>query len=162
MEMLLAAGVPVDVKAGDEHWYRTPLVSAIGDFEAFSFLLERGAKLEAAGKPGLLLDSAASRRSPDVARYLLEAGAPVEGDPGKLEYGYTALWSAISGSSDRGRYEMVKLLLEHGAAPEREMYGGQTLLDLAREQGQERVVALMERSVRGEPLDMPVEASPVR
>lgn len=150
VKLLLEAGVPIDSEAGPDILRSTALTSSLGDYETFHFLLQHGASLEAAGGPSRLLKRAASRRNVETARFLLEAGASVEGEASDIEYGYTPLWSVVSGFGERGRVEMVRLLLENGANPETKMYDGKTLLELAREKGQTETVDLMEAALAGE------------
>ena len=162
VQQLVAAGAPVNEEReeGLAGAVQTPLYAAVGNFVVFQYLLEQGAEIDRAGGLEQLLVNAASQHDTETASFLLAKGASVEGSPDLLEYGYTPLWYAVGGSLREGREGMVRLLLEHGADPQRELYAGGTILDLAREQGQEDVVILMERAIAGEPLRGPVEAVP--
>ncbi|MDH3402081.1 MAG: ankyrin repeat domain-containing protein [Acidobacteriota bacterium] len=149
VRLLLDAGVPVDLEGQGG---ATALRCAAGDLETFRLLSERGADLAKAGGATQLLDGVASSRATDMAALLLSLGADVEGDPGKRAYGYTPLWSAAVG----GHEEMVLFLLEHGADPGVEPYGGD-LVALTREAGHEAAAALIERARAGQPLRPPAE-----
>ena len=83
----------------------------------------------------------------DAARLLLERGADVN-VLSRNERIQTAAIHAAAASGDAGsdestRYELVKLVLEHGADPNLEQAGGFRAIDAARQNGDERVEALL-------------------
>ena len=83
----------------------------------------------------------------DAARLLLERGADVNA-VARNEHIQTAAIHAAAASGDTGsdestRYELVKLVLEHGADPNLEQGGGFRAIDAARQNGDERVEALL-------------------
>lgn len=83
----------------------------------------------------------------DAARLLLERGADVN-VLARNERIQTAAIHAAAASGDAGsdestRYELVKLVLEHGADPNLEQAGGFRAIDAARQNGDKRVEALL-------------------
>jgi uncharacterized protein len=83
----------------------------------------------------------------DAARLLLDRGADVDA-LARNEHIQTAAIHAAAASGDAGsdettRYELVELVLEHGADPNLEQGGGFRAIDAARQNGDERVEALL-------------------
>jgi ankyrin repeat protein len=84
----------------------------------------------------------------DSARLLLEHGADVNA-LSRNEYVQTAAIHAASASKENGtdeatRYELVQLVLDHGADPELTQGGGEfTAMDAARQNGDKRVEQLL-------------------
>ena len=83
----------------------------------------------------------------DAARLLLERGADVNA-LARNQHIQTAAIHAAAASGDTGsdettRYELVKLVLEHGADPNLQQGGGFRAIDAARQNGDERVEALL-------------------
>lgn len=83
----------------------------------------------------------------DAARLLLERGADVN-TLARNEHIQTAAIHAAAAAGDTGtgeqtRYELVKLVLEHGADPNLPQGGGFRAIDAARQNGDERVVQLL-------------------
>jgi ankyrin repeat protein len=83
----------------------------------------------------------------ETARLLLERGADVNA-VARNEHIQTAAIHAAAASGDTGsdestRYELVKLVLEHGGDPNLEQSGGFRAIDAARQNGDERVEALL-------------------
>jgi len=83
----------------------------------------------------------------EAAKVLLEHGADVNA-LSRNEHIRTAAIHAAAASGETGadeatRYELVKLVLEHGADPHFEQPGGFRAIDAARENGDERVEALL-------------------
>ena len=83
----------------------------------------------------------------DAARLLLERGADVNA-LARNEHIQTAAIHAAAASGDTGsdestRYELVKLVLEHGADPNLRQGGGFRAIDAARQNGDARVEALL-------------------
>ncbi|MFL6011449.1 MAG: ankyrin repeat domain-containing protein [Gaiellaceae bacterium] len=83
----------------------------------------------------------------DAARLLLERGADVN-VRSRNEHIQTAAIHAAAASSETGsdeatRYELVKLVLEHGADPNLPQGGGFRALDAARQNGDTRVEQLL-------------------
>jgi ankyrin repeat protein len=83
----------------------------------------------------------------DAARLLLEGGADVNA-LSRNERIQTAAIHAAAASSDTGtdeatRYELVKLVLEHGADPNLQQGGGFRAIDAARQNGDTRIEQLL-------------------
>jgi ankyrin repeat protein len=83
----------------------------------------------------------------DAARLLLDRGADVDA-LARNEHIQTAAIHAAAASGDAGsdettRYELVELVLEHGADPNLEQGGGFRAIDAARQNGDARVEALL-------------------
>jgi uncharacterized protein len=83
----------------------------------------------------------------DAARVLLERGADVNA-LSRNEHVQTAAIHAAAASGDAGqnegtRYELVKLVLDHGADPNLPQPGGFRAIDAARQNGDERVEQLL-------------------
>jgi uncharacterized protein len=83
----------------------------------------------------------------DAARLLLERGADVNAvsrnDRIQTAAIHAAAASGDAGSDESTRYELVKLVLEHGADPNLEQAGGFRAIDAARQNGDERVEELL-------------------
>ena len=151
IEELVRAGADVDRAAG---WVRmTPLMRSAeaGHLEAVRMLLELGADPHLRNSRGeTCLIHAAKFDVPDVVRFLLAAGAPVNdvsraGDDfteleRELVEGRTALMSAALG----GRIEVAKVLLEAGARTDARDESGQTARDIAAGRGHSAVVGLLD------------------
>jgi ankyrin repeat protein len=81
----------------------------------------------------------------DAARLLLERGADVNA-LSRNEHVQTAAIHAAAAGEGKGepvRYELVKLVLEHGADPNLPQGGGFRAIDAARQNGDERVEQLL-------------------
>ena len=83
----------------------------------------------------------------DAARLLLERGADVNA-LSRNEHIQTAAIHAAAASGDAGqdeetRYELVKLVLDHGADPNLQQGGGFRAIDAARQNGDERIEQLL-------------------
>ena len=83
----------------------------------------------------------------DAARVLLERGADVN-VLSRNEHIQTAAIHAAAASNESGadestRYELVKLVLDHGADPNLPQAGGFRAIDAARQNGDERVEQLL-------------------
>ena len=121
--LLLERGV--DVSSSDkEHW--TPLHSASfsGKSEIARLLLDHGAKVDAENDDGetpLTLVSRGDYRSQSngvrIAQLLLERGADVNGQP---EGDWTPCWTPLSLASFKGRQDIVRALVDHGAIVNKE------------------------------------------
>jgi ankyrin repeat protein len=106
----LVARSDVDVRDGDG---RTPLMHAAieGHVEAIRLLVRAGANVNLSDDRGLApLHFAAQEFHTEAARVLLMAGAEVNAKDG---FGNTPLAKAVFGS--RGKGEMIRLLVAHGA-----------------------------------------------
>ncbi|HTD55817.1 MAG TPA: ankyrin repeat domain-containing protein, partial [Silvibacterium sp.] len=108
--------------------------------EAVTLLLEHGSHIHQVSHNPLrnqaLHACIALGNSVDVARLLIDAGAPVNATAAG---GYTPLHIAAS----NGNRDMVVLLLERGADPGTRCHQDKTPGDYARERGRAEVVALL-------------------
>jgi ankyrin repeat protein len=123
---LLNEGVDLNAKDRDG---RTALMHAvIGDKnELIDLLIKNGADVNAQDNDGFSpLHFAAQDFRTKAAGFLLRAGAQVNLCD---KYGNTPLWRAVFNS--RGRGEVIRLLLEHGADRLLKNKSGKTPVDLA-------------------------------
>lgn len=110
LQKALAAGADVSARDRDG---RTPLMHASieGDSEAIKLLIAAGARVNDADDGGFTaLHFAAQEFRLDAAKALLESGAPVDA---KDVFGNTPLAKAVFMSKGKG--EVIRLLLAHGA-----------------------------------------------
>ena len=80
-----------------------------------------------------------------TARLLLESGAEVDALSRNEQIKTAAIHAAAAapGSDQDTRYELVKLVLEHGADPNLRQGGGFRAIDAARQNGDDRVEELL-------------------
>ena len=123
--------------------------AALGRTDRVSELLEDDPELaKAFGDDGFhALGLACFFGHVDAARVLLERGADVNA-LSRNEHIQTAAIHAASASNEQGsgeetRYELVKLVLDHGADPNLPQAGGFTAMDAARQNGDKRVEQLL-------------------
>jgi uncharacterized protein len=79
----------------------------------------------------------------DAARLLLERGADVNALSRNERIQTAAIHAAAAGSDEATRYELIELVLEHGADPNLEQGGGFRAIDAARQNGDTRVEQLL-------------------
>ena len=81
----------------------------------------------------------------DTARLLLEYGADVSALSSNEQVQTAAIHAACAaeGTDEATRYELVKLVLEHGADPNLPQGGGSRPIDAARQNGDARVEQLL-------------------
>lgn len=123
---LLDAGVNPDVKDADG---RTALMHAVidGKDELTELLIARRSNLNAQDGRGFsALHFAAQDYRVKATEALLHAGAAVDLRDG---FGNTPLWRAVFNS--QGRWEIIKLLLKHGADRQAKNKSGKSPVDLA-------------------------------
>jgi uncharacterized protein len=83
----------------------------------------------------------------DSARVLLEHGADVDALSRNDHIQTAAIHAAAaSGADEAARYELVKLVLEHGADPNLPQGGGFRAIDAARQNGDERLERLLKET----------------
>lgn len=135
----LAAGVPIDLLAGDGlaplHW-----ALATNDPAILTLLLDRGSPVDVRSAQGATpLMKAVESGSIEMVGFLLDHGADVNaGD----QRGYTALHRA----SVLGHLAVTQLLLDRGAAPNPDA-GGHTPRSLAEGQKRKDIVALLKKYI---------------
>jgi len=139
IERYLAAGVPIDLLAGDGlaplHW---ALVSK--DPAVMSLLLDRGASVDVRSVEGATpLMNAVQGGSVDKVCFLLDHGADVDA---RDRRGFTALHRA----AEMGSLEALQALLDRGAAPNLEAEG-HTPRSLAEGRGNGEIVAILNRYI---------------
>ncbi|WP_082568784.1 ankyrin repeat domain-containing protein [Rhizobacter sp. Root1221] len=120
VQALLAAGAPLEDR---DRWSRTAWLVAlqVGDLGKATLLRDSGADMDAVGRCGTppLFYPIQCRRT-NVLRWLLDLAFDVERTD---EFGATALIEAVEQGHDEG----VELLLQAGAAVDREHHGGTAL-----------------------------------
>jgi uncharacterized protein len=83
----------------------------------------------------------------DSARVLLEHGADVDALSRNQHIQTAAIHAAAASAGDgAARYELVKLVLEHGADPNLPQAGGFRAIDAARQNGDQRIERLLKES----------------
>ena len=137
IEAHLAAGVPVDLLAGDGlaplHWALAREGTTI-----ISLLLDRGATVDVRSSEGAtpLMHAVQSAR-PDQVRFLLNQGADVNARDLR---GFTALHRA----AEMGCVDILQVLLDHGAAWNLEAEG-RTARSLAEKRNHREIIAVLNR-----------------
>lgn len=138
-ERHLAAGVPVDLLAGDGlsplHWALPCDNPAV-----LLLLLERGSPVDVRSAEGATpLMTAVQSANLDKITFLLDHGADTNA---RDHRGFTSLHRA----AEMGKLEIVKLLLDRGASPSPESQGGHTPRSLAQSRSEAAIVALLDRT----------------
>ncbi|WP_165251311.1 ankyrin repeat domain-containing protein [Paludisphaera soli] len=134
LEMLLAAGGRLGMREA----------VILGDVDLARKLLDEDPSIDLSGDARYISDMtflkvAAMHGHPDMARYLLDAGADLEACEPEFDFG----WTALSVAALEGRADVVALLLDRGAAIDYEDLTGRTPLALAAEHGRDEVVRLL-------------------
>ena len=141
---LLDQGANIDGEGMDDE---TALVYAcnMGHLEVVELLLSRGADPTICNDGGWTpLMMASYRGYVDVVRYLVRNKAVRATIDTQDRYGWTALWIA----SLWDRMEVVKVLVEVGVNPMVADEDGRTPLDIAKDQGHEECIIILEVSPR--------------
>ena len=139
IERSLAAGVPIDLLAGDGlaplHW-----ALASDDPAIMSLLLDRGSSVDVRSAEGATpLMNAVQSGSVDKLCFLLDHGADVDA---RDRRGFTALHRA----AEMGNLEALRALLDRGAAPNLAAEG-HTPRSLAEGRGNGEIVAILNRYI---------------
>ena len=130
-EAQLAAGVPIDLLAGDG---RAPLHWAFDD-AMVNFLLERGSPVDVRGADSATpLMNAVERRMPELAELFIRKGSDVNA---KDDRGFTALHRA----AEMAEVAIARMLVAAGASPDAEAQG-HTPRSLANACGQKEILKL--------------------
>ena len=82
-------------------------------------------------------------------RALLGAGADPNAVSMIIDSGHEVLWTALHAASADGHSEVVRALLEAGAAVDALTNAGETPLQLARSRGHHGCVTVLEKATRG-------------
>jgi hypothetical protein len=138
IEAHLAAGVPVDLLAGDGltplHWALACKETAI-----MALLLDRGSPVDVRSHEGATpLMNAVQGANLDQVQFLLDHGADVNARDWR---GFTSLHRA----AEMGYVEITQILLDWGATPDLEAEG-HTARSLAEGRHHERVLAVLDRT----------------
>jgi hypothetical protein len=138
IEAKLAAGIPIDLLAGDGlaplHW------ALIGDDLAMMILLlDRGSPVDVRSSEGITpLMTAVEDASLEKVAFLLDHRADVNA---RDRRGFTALHRA----AERGHVDVTRMLLDRGASPNPEAEG-HTPRSLAKMRGEKAILALLSRA----------------
>jgi ankyrin repeat protein len=119
----------------------TPLMHAVleGKQQIVAWLLSNGADINHQDRNGWsALHCAIQEKQVGLARSLLDHGASVDL---KDSYGNTPLWKAVFDS--RGEYELVRLLLSHGANPQSKNTSDRSPLDFASQIADEDLIRIL-------------------
>lgn len=138
---LLAAGVPIDLLAGDGlaplHW-----ALASDDVAVLTLLLERGSPIDVRSAEGATpLMTAARIGSTEKVAFLLDYGADVNAYDRR---GFTALHRA----AEMGHLDVTQLLLDRGARPNPDAEG-HTPRSLAEGLDRKDIVAVLDKHIAG-------------
>jgi len=139
IERYLAAGVPIDLLAGDGlaplHW-----ALASDDTAILNLLLDRGSSVDVRSAEGATpLMNAVQSGGVDKLCFLLDHGADVDA---RDRRGFTALHRA----AETGNPEALRVLLDRGAAPNLAAEG-HTPRSLAEGRGNGEIVAILNRYI---------------
>ncbi|HZI62387.1 MAG TPA: ankyrin repeat domain-containing protein [Pyrinomonadaceae bacterium] len=124
---------------------RTPLMHAVlaenADHKIVNMLIERGADVNAedAVRNWTALQFAAQIQRDDIVKTLLENGASV--DPVDT-FGNSPLWVAVMNASSN--LDVVRLLVQSGADPNRKNQAGVAPIDIAKQSGRNDILAVLQ------------------
>ena len=124
---------------------RTPLMHAVlaenADNKIVNMLIERGADVNAedAVRNWTALQFAAQIQRDDIVKTLLENGASV--DPVDT-FGNSPLWVAVMNASST--LDVVRLLVQRGADPNRKNQAGVAPIDIAKQSGRNDILAVLQ------------------
>lgn len=135
-----AAGAPTTAPPPVTGLHDLHTIATRGTVAEIQPCLDAGADVNEPNRVGYTpLTIAASRGDVSITRALLDAGADVDRtDPN----GTTALGAAVM---SRAPMDVISLLVEHGADPNRVNQRGQSPLDLARKSSSVEIVSLLSR-----------------
>ncbi|HEX7958773.1 MAG TPA: ankyrin repeat domain-containing protein [Terriglobales bacterium] len=134
----------IDANTRDDQG-RTPLMHAVlaedADPRLVKLLIQHEADVNSPDEhQWTALHFAARDQKEDIVRTLLDSGASVDALDA---FGDTPLWRAVMNFS--GNVGIIKMLLKHGADPQKRNNSGVSPIDLAQKSGQAEVLALLER-----------------
>ena len=136
--MALLRDANIDILDGDA---RTPLMYASleGQLGLVTWLLSNGAGIDIQDRNGhTALHFAVQEGHMDIALCLLDHGAAIDA---KDIHGNTPLWRATFEA--RGTYELVQLLMAHGADPASRNESGRSPLEFATQIRDQELVAIL-------------------
>lgn len=109
------------------------------DFELIMFLVESGADIYDFDEEGVsIFDMAVTYDNIQIVKYLISKG--IEVDSTNRRSRFTPLMAAVC----YGRYEIVKLLMEHGANKNAVDSKGISVIDFARKTNKKSILELLE------------------
>lgn len=146
-KLLIREGADVKIKAKDG---TTALLIAAGKSrEMFDLLLAKGADLNAKNDRGVgvitncFMGVMSDNLPPDFIEHLLSLGANIDEENTFGSYaGYTPLFWAVLYDEEK----LVEFLLKKGADPAHTAKNGKTPLSIAKENGNEKIIQILENS----------------
>ena len=139
VKILLAAGANPNA-TNEEGWTALIIATQIGRHRAANLLLEAGADANAESDGGFTALMAAARDDrPKIAKMLLDADANPNAENEND-------WQALMHAALNDNLEVAEILLAAGADIDAENDDDKTALDIAKEKGHDKMVALLQKA----------------